>query len=57
MTTSAAINIPIADTSFVEIFPDEIPVKDLDYNDLIDVLRSFYAPLKLWRECAVSKSV
>jgi hypothetical protein len=40
----------------VTIFADELPVGDLDYNDVIDVLRSVLAPLKLWRQCAVSLS-
>jgi hypothetical protein len=35
----------------VEFYPDELPV---DFNDLIDVLRSELAPFKVWRACAVS---
>ena len=46
------IRIPLEPHSVV-IFPDELPVGDLDYNDIIDVLRSVLAPLKLWRSCAV----
>ena len=55
MSTSDCIRIPILNSSsFVEIFPDELPVGELDYNDLIDVLRAELAPLKIWRACAVS---
>ena len=46
------IRIPLEPHSVV-IFPDELPVGDLDYNDIIDILRSVLAPLKLWRSCAV----
>jgi hypothetical protein len=46
------IRIPLEPDSVV-IFADELPVGDLDYNDIIDVLRSVLAPLKLWRSCAV----
>ena len=53
---STAIRIPIqnSESDYVEIFPDELPSGDLDYNDLIDVLRAEFAPLKIWRSCAVS---
>ena len=51
------IRIPLGDnasaTECVFIFPDELPAGDLDYNDIIDLLRSVLAPLKLWRSCAV----
>ena len=51
------IRIPLGDnasaTECVCIFPDELPAGDLDYNDIIDLLRSVLAPLKLWRTCAV----
>lgn len=46
------IRIPIESTSVV-IFADELPIGEIDYNDIIDVLRSVLAPLKLWRSCAV----
>lgn len=47
-----SLRVPIVDsTSFVEIFPDELPS---DVNDLLDVLKAEYAPLKVWREAAVS---
>ncbi|RYG58463.1 hypothetical protein EON64_21295 [archaeon] len=47
----ASIKIPLVnDQSCVEIFPDELPV---DVNDIIDVLRSELAPLRVWRNCAV----
>jgi hypothetical protein len=36
----------------VEIFPDEL--NDLDYEDVIDLLRAELAPLKTWRKVAVS---
>lgn len=49
----ASINIPTQVDNIV-IFPDELPVGELDYNDLIDVLRSVLAPLDVWRKCAVS---
>jgi hypothetical protein len=49
------ILIPIMNSSEnVVIFPDELPVGDMDYNDLVDVLRSELAPLHVWRACAVS---
>ena len=51
------IRIPLGDnvsaSECVFIFPDELPAGDLDYNDIIDLLRSVLAPLKLWRSCAV----
>ena len=56
MSLSASIQIPMVNSDeFVEIFPDELPITggEMDYNDLIDVLRSELAPLKVWRSCAV----
>jgi hypothetical protein len=53
-----SIKVPILNTmECVEMFPDELPVGDLDYNDLIDVMRSELAPLSVWRACAVSHVV
>ena len=56
MSEAIAIHIPISssDSDYVEIFPDELPIGDLDYNDLMGVLRAELAPLKIWRACAVS---
>lgn len=62
---TTTIKIPLAQDSkheFVEIFPDEIPIgqfdssveREVDVNDVLDILRSVYAPLKEWRTCAVS---
>jgi hypothetical protein len=39
----------------VIIFPDEIPTESSDFFDLIDVLRGYLAPLKVWRSIAVSQ--
>lgn len=46
------IQIPImnAPGEFIKFFPDELPA---DPFDVIDVLRSELAPLKVWRTCAV----
>jgi hypothetical protein len=53
-STQNKITIPIhISNDFVEIYPDELPVGELDYNDLFDVLRSELAPLNVWRTCAV----
>jgi hypothetical protein len=38
------------------LFPDELPVSGvagMDYNDLVDVLRAWFAPLNVWRSSAV----
>ena len=47
------IQIPImnAPGEYIKFFPDELPA---DPYDVIDVLRSELAPLKIWRACAVS---
>jgi hypothetical protein len=37
--------------TYVEIFPDEIPE---DAGELMDVLISEYAPLRMWKSVAVS---
>lgn len=51
MISQKSIRIPIADSSdFVEVFPDELPA---DVNDLLDVLKAEFAPLKIWRAAAV----
>ena len=51
----ATIRVPLPGaTESVIIFPEELPVKDdCDHTDVIDLLRSVMAPLKLWRSCAV----
>jgi hypothetical protein len=50
--SNCSIRIPmISGSDQVEFYPDELPV---DFNDLIDVLRSELAPFKVWRACAVS---
>ena len=44
------------------VFPDELPTgefdavlnREIDYQDLIDVLVAETAPLRVWRSCAVS---
>lgn len=52
METGSMLKIPLLDGSAaIEFFPDELPE---DYVDVIDVLRSEIAPLKYWRQCAVS---
>lgn len=55
MDSNVSIRIPKLGTNeFVEIFPDELPHdENVDYNDLMDVLKSELAPLKVWRACAV----
>lgn len=46
-----SIKIPIENSNeFVEIFPDELPT---DVNDVLEVLRAEFAPLKIWRAVAV----
>mmetsp|Transcript_24965 Transcript_24965/g.36827 ORF Transcript_24965/g.36827 Transcript_24965/m.36827 type:complete len:1271 (-) Transcript_24965:188-4000(-) len=51
MTSSKSLRIPIANSSeCVEIFPDELPH---DIDDILDVLRAEFAPLKIWRSVAV----
>jgi hypothetical protein len=55
MSVNPVIRVPIAasdQTEFVGIFPDELPD---DFYDVIDVLRSELAPLKVWKMCAVRK--
>jgi hypothetical protein len=52
LETNRTIRIPIEQNAVV-IFADELPIGEIDYNDIIDVLRSVLAPLKLWRSCAV----
>jgi tetratricopeptide (TPR) repeat protein len=52
----ASIRVPLGQGApeSVIIFPEELPVEgDCDYLDVIDLLRSAMAPLKLWRSCAV----
>lgn len=52
--STRAIRIPILNTKDdFEIFPDELPINEGDYDDLIDILRAELAPLKVWRSCAV----
>lgn len=50
------IQIPImnAPGEYIKFFPDELPA---DPYDVIDVLRSELAPLKVWRNCAVCISI
>eukprot|EP01035_Chromulina_nebulosa_P019023 gene19023-24843_t len=40
-------------TEVAEVFADELPLDDADFNGLIDVLRSELCPLKVWRDCAL----
>lgn len=54
---TSRICIPVQESDEkVVIFADELPLDPSDYNDLIDVLRAEFAPLNVWRECAVSRS-
>ncbi len=51
--------IPICDSSRLEkdrvvFYPDELPD---DHRVLSDVLRGVFAPFKVWRNCAVSRSM
>ena len=41
----------------VIIFADELPIEDMDYNDVTDLLTSVIAPIKIWRTCAVSMNI
>jgi len=47
-----SIQIPIMNVpgEYIKFFPDELPE---DPYDVIDVLRSELAPLKIWRTCAI----
>jgi RNA polymerase-associated protein CTR9 len=48
---SRTVRIPIANSAeYVEIFPDELPE---DVNDVLDVLRAEFSPLKIWKAVAV----
>ena len=50
------LRIPVLnDDNDITIFADELG--DLDYNDLIDLLRAELAPLDGWRKCAVRQHV
>lgn len=46
----SSIQIPCPD-GFVEVFPDELPI---DVNDIIECLQGEFAPLKVWRNVAVT---
>ena len=52
MSASSAINIPLLnnETERIVLYRDELPVVD----DLLDALRAEFAPLDVWRKCAVS---
>jgi RNA polymerase-associated protein CTR9 len=51
MESEGPIRIPLENgTDFVEVYPDELP---LDVNDIVDVLKAEFAPLKIWRAAAV----
>eukprot|EP01041_Mallomonas_annulata_P003009 gene3009-5892_t len=53
MEIRQSIKIPFGEekSNYVEVFPDEIPS---DVNDLIDVLRAEFAPIKIWKDTADS---
>jgi hypothetical protein len=51
LAASVGIRIPMSDTTSAIFYPDELPE---DHIELTDVLMGFFAPIKVWRACAVS---
>ncbi len=49
--SSSTLRIPIMNDKDIIIFSDELG--NIDYNDVIDALRAEFAPLEVWRKCAV----